>query len=359
MIAAEDRSSMDEHCEVSVVVPAYNASRTIRETLHSVQQQTLRNIEIIVVDDGSTDDTADIVRTFQLHDSRIRIIQTENRGISSARNTGIQAASAAIVAPTDADDLWHPEKLKMQLEVLRRDPDVALVYTNWRRIDLEGLVQESPQPWNLEGWVYLRHVAHNFIGNGSALMFRREAALLVGGYDPSVISTEDIHFQLKMARQFKFGVAPGYLVGYRKVPGSVSSDDAKMLYARIRVMEFIEGLGEREARTVAREAKAVLRFRLFGIYAKRGRLGQAGRLLAEAIAAPPMSGRRQILAYLWSRLERRSQRQRFGGGDPSLGRRYPDLDPFAASKTRRSRYIERRVASLTGKDEAYRPRTGR
>src|SRR5262245_43574539 len=102
----------------SVIIPAYNAGRWIARTLQSAQNQTLTQIEIIVVDDGSTDDTADIVRSAMNEDPRIILIQQPNRGVASARNSGIAAARSEFVAPLDADDLWHPERLKRHVEAL-------------------------------------------------------------------------------------------------------------------------------------------------------------------------------------------------------------------------------------------------
>src|SRR5689334_7548849 len=115
---------------VSAVVPAYNAEATLRETLESVRSQTHERLEIIVVDDGSTDGTVAIVEAQQQIDPRIRLIRQKNAGVATARNAGAAAAKGAYLAPVDADDLWHPTKIERQLAAFAHaGPEVGLVYT--------------------------------------------------------------------------------------------------------------------------------------------------------------------------------------------------------------------------------------
>jgi len=122
---------------VSVIIPALNAEATIGETLHSALAQTYRAIEIIVVDDGSSDSTARIVAALAARDPRLRLIRTANGGISRARNTGIAASAGSFVAPLDADDLWHPEKIACQVAAaLAAAAPPGLVYSFFHRIDM-------------------------------------------------------------------------------------------------------------------------------------------------------------------------------------------------------------------------------
>ena len=95
----------------SIVVPAYNAAATLSDTLLSLTSQTYRDIEIVVVDDGSTDSTASVARSFAARDNRIRLVRQANRGLAGARNSGVAAASGEVVGFCDADDLWLPEKM--------------------------------------------------------------------------------------------------------------------------------------------------------------------------------------------------------------------------------------------------------
>jgi len=128
---------------VSVVIPVYNGERYVNETLKSVLSQDYEPVEIIVVDDGSTDKTADIV----LSHETLHYIYQENQGPSAARNTGIVAAQGEFIAFLDADDMWEPEKLSLQVGYLIRHPDVGFVYAHRRMILEEGV---EPPPWYTE-----------------------------------------------------------------------------------------------------------------------------------------------------------------------------------------------------------------
>src|SRR5258707_6035401 len=126
---------------VSVIVPAYNAEKTIGETLSSVGAQTYRNLEIVVVDDGSVDGTAGIVERYTRTDSRVRLIRQANMGVAAARNRGIAEARADYIAPIDADDLWESTKIDKQMQAMMGGgPRVGLVYTWYALIDCRGKV---------------------------------------------------------------------------------------------------------------------------------------------------------------------------------------------------------------------------
>jgi glycosyltransferase involved in cell wall biosynthesis len=131
----------------SVVIPAYNAGATLRETLDSVWSQTIRPAEIIVVDDGSTDDTAEIARGFS---APIRLMSQENAGPGSATTKGFAAVRSAVVATLDSDDLWLPEKMEAQLAHLRAYPATAGVFTHWRVFRDGGAVSGNAP--SLPGW---------------------------------------------------------------------------------------------------------------------------------------------------------------------------------------------------------------
>jgi glycosyltransferase involved in cell wall biosynthesis len=121
---------------VSVIIPAYNEAATIERTISSVRSQTYSNLEMQVVDDGSTDETAAIVQRLAGIDHRIMLLRKPNGGLSSARNYGIAHAGGEFIAPIDADDLWHPDKIKKQMAVMRDGGDqVGLVYCWSRAID--------------------------------------------------------------------------------------------------------------------------------------------------------------------------------------------------------------------------------
>jgi glycosyltransferase involved in cell wall biosynthesis len=219
---------------VSVIVPAYNAERFIEQTLRSVINQTYRNLEIIVVDDGSQDATAEIVRQLGQQDHRIRCFQQRNSGVAAARNLGIQQAQGTLIAPLDADDLWHPQNLEKQVECLLQAPaSVGAVYAWSRDIDAENLPLPGFHAAKLNGWLHSTLLAHNFIGNASSTLIRRDALLQVGGYSEqfylqNIQGCEDWDLYLRLAEKYEFRVMPEILVGYRKLAQSMSDDFVTM-----------------------------------------------------------------------------------------------------------------------------------
>lgn len=229
---------------VSVVIPAYNAECTLGATLDSVCAQSHRALEIIVVDDGSTDATAEIAQVRATRDPRVRVLRTPNRGVAAARNAGIRASAGAFVAPVDADDLWHPDKIAHQLAAMLAGGDaIGFVYTPYRLIDAEDRVLTSRADI-VEGATFQRLLLLNFVGNGSALLIRRAAFDAVGGYDShlrdeGVQGCEDYLLQLLIARHWKVACAPYYLTGYRRVAGAMSSDDLRMLRSKLLMFEIV------------------------------------------------------------------------------------------------------------------------
>ena len=246
----------DRAALVSVVIPAYDAEGFIERTLASILNQTYRNIEVIVVDDGSSDATVSIVRRHAVDDRRIRLISKENGGVASARNVGILASRGDYVAPADHDDLWHPTKLDKQLRVFAADnQELGLVYTLYRTIDNDDRLILTAKRADPSGWVFMQHLGQNFIGNGSSLMFRRNVLMEMGGYtsrlrDNGVQGSEDFFLQLSVASKYQFGVVREHLVGYRRTPGNMSRDFIRMLISRRMVLESFMQRATDEVRAV-------------------------------------------------------------------------------------------------------------
>lgn len=220
---------------VTVVIPAFNAGDTIDETLQGVRRQTYRRLEIIVVDDGSTDQTAEIVRRHIKRDQRIRLIKQENSGVAAARNRGISEAMGDYVAPIDADDLWLPEKIEKQMAALRHAGEaVGLVYTWSALIDENSRILDISAGETHAGDVAYEIACSNFIGNGSAVLMRKAAVQEAGGYDPSLRDrsaegTEDWLLYFRIAARYQFAVVPEHLTGYRFLPTSMSANVWRMM----------------------------------------------------------------------------------------------------------------------------------
>jgi glycosyltransferase involved in cell wall biosynthesis len=269
---------------VTVVIPAFNVARTLARTLQSVVGQSHSALEIIVVDDGSTDGTSAIASEWAARDARIRVVRQANRGLSGARNRGMDEAAGEFVAPLDADDLWHPEKIARQLAAIEALPNAALAYSWFRQIDEEDRVLPGSASPIVEGWVLHRHLDRNFISNGSSPLVRTDVARAIR-YDESFRSAEDYLFQLQVARKYKFACAPAYLTGYRRSTGSMSHHVERMIRSHLKMFALVRRESGAEATRIIDRRVARLEVELARNRGRRGKLGTAGLGLARGAAA--------------------------------------------------------------------------
>ncbi|MBD2089466.1 glycosyltransferase family 2 protein [Microcoleus sp. FACHB-1515] len=231
---------------VSVIIPAYNAAAFIDRTLRSVLSQTYGNLEVLVVDDGSTDQTSAIVTAFAREDKRVRLLQQANAGVAAARNLAIAQANGEFIAPIDADDIWYPDNLERQVECLVQSGDaVGLVYSWSVDIDDSDALIGSFRAAKIEGNVYATLVCHNFLGNASATLMRRSCLAQVGGYNAGLRSQqaqgcEDWDLYLRIAEKYEFRVVPAFLIGYRKLSASMSCDFTQMARSHRFVMQAVQ-----------------------------------------------------------------------------------------------------------------------
>ena len=232
---------------VSVIVPAFNAQATLQETLESVQAQTHQNMEILIIDDGSSDRTAEIAARFCATEPKARLLQMSNGGVASARNLGISEAGGEWIAPVDADDLWHPAKLAKQLAAAGASTDkVGFVYCWSRYIDAQGRATGCPRHWAANGFALLQLALRNFVGNGSALLLDRKALIEAGGYDEGLRAAgsqgaEDLLLQIRIAARHPIACVPEHLVGYRTGHSAMSDDDLQMERSWGLVFEALGG----------------------------------------------------------------------------------------------------------------------
>lgn len=284
---------------VGVVVPMYNAERTIAATLTSLCAQTHRRLDIVVTDDGSTDGSAAIVESWCRRDARVRLIRQANAGVAAARNAGAAATPARFLAFVDADDLWAPTKIEHQLAALRDGgASAGLAYCWYASIDQrDRVVSFGPQPL-LEGRVVRDLCNANWIGNGSSLLLRREAFERVGGYEPGLRArraqgAEDLLICLRVAEIAEFRVVPRYLVGYRMAPDSMSSDSLQMFRSTELVLRELLARHPDHAAEIDHHLQDS---RTWFAY-RAGRSGHAATallLLREAFAAHPFGTARYL-----------------------------------------------------------------
>ena len=207
--------------KVSIVIPAYNAMKYLPETVATVFQQTYEDYEVIIVNDGSTDDVAAWVT--ELNHPKVKLISQENQGLSGARNTGIIHAQGDYVALLDADDLWHPTKLEKQVKCLDQFPEAGLVYTWTALMDESGQLTGRFFGAKDEGKVWKKLIEFNVVGCGSVPLIRRTCFEKVGLFDRNLRSfVEDWDLWLRMAPYFDFKVVNEPLVYYRQLPSSAS-----------------------------------------------------------------------------------------------------------------------------------------
>lgn len=204
---------------VTVLMPAFNASRFIPSAIESVLNQTYDDWELVIIDDASRDDTRTVVRSF--HDARIRLVEQDvNSGVASSLNLGLKVARGELVARLDADDIAYPERLSLQVAYLASHPECGVLGTSFDRIDEEGrqfercIVPCNPTVvrWRLLTWNVLAH---------SSVMFRRNLALKVGGYDETAHNAEDHALWARLGLISEIAQLPDVLVAYRDNPNGV------------------------------------------------------------------------------------------------------------------------------------------
>jgi glycosyltransferase involved in cell wall biosynthesis len=221
--------------QISVIVPAYNVEKYIAATLGSLKTQSHTDFEALVVDDGSTDNTAEIVRSFTSRDSRFKLLPKPNGGLSSARNYGIRQARGEYIALLDGDDVYGTEKLATHLRSLSSDPKIGVVYSASRAIREDGSltsIKLSGRPIASEPLAAL--LCKNFIGHGSNAVFRRCIFDEIGGFDETLYSCEDVDYWLRIAaiRKWHFYREPEVHSFYRVRPSGLSFNLTEMERSR-------------------------------------------------------------------------------------------------------------------------------
>lgn len=215
---------------VSVIVPAYNSAKYITETISSLLEQTYPNIEIIVVNDGSQDNTLDVLKFYQ---TKIVIIDQLNTGVSGARNTGIRAAKGDLISFCDSDDLWAPQKIHEQITYLQHNPSVGMVYCDWHvwNPDHNGnfvvpeFFRSAQYGQEIDsaksGWVYHKLLL-DCICLTSTVMLRKDTIQKVGFFNTDLWCGEDYDYWLRVSRITEIHKLKSKLVLYRSLAESIT-----------------------------------------------------------------------------------------------------------------------------------------
>lgn len=199
---------------VSVVIPTHNRSDLIARAIKSVQNQTYKDLEIIIVSDGSTDDTKSVVESLAQDDNRMRFIEYHPaKGGNVARNTGIEASNGEYIAFLDDDDEWLPEKLEKQVAVMESDASVGLVYTGVRIIYVNEKVSYNSKS-RVCGDLSKTILLDNYIGTTSTVMLKKSLISKTGMFDVELRALQDYDLWIRVCQHCNVGVVPEELINY-------------------------------------------------------------------------------------------------------------------------------------------------
>ncbi|MBW3636705.1 MAG: glycosyltransferase family 2 protein [Armatimonadetes bacterium] len=225
---------------ISVIIPTYNRGAAIHKTIESALQQDLPpdQVEVIVVDDGSTDDTWQILQSAYEDNVRVRLFSIANGGVARARNFGLEQARGEFIAFLDHDDLWFPQKLRKQLEAISEDERIGVVYCNWQLFDKTGILQ--PHVWQPRfefgrNGAVEKLLTGNFIISMSVPLIRTQLVRSVDGFDPDMVPCDDWDVWIRLANQSEFVGLRETLVQYHQHEAQQSRDEDAMWAADRRV----------------------------------------------------------------------------------------------------------------------------
>lgn len=217
---------------VSVIVPVFNAAATVRRSIESLQQQTLRDIEIVVVNDGSTDATSSILADLASGDTRLRVLdRTVNEGLVASLQEGLAASRAPLIARLDADDISHARRLEMQVSSFEA-PDVVLCATAYRRVHPDGRILRESRPPTTHGALAAALLDSNRICH-SSVMFRHDVAASLGGYRAKWYPAEDYDLWLRLMEVGRYVGIDELLVDYLVNAEGVSTANSAVQQERL------------------------------------------------------------------------------------------------------------------------------
>lgn len=235
---------------VSVVMPCYNNAALLSASVHSVLQQDYPNIELIVVDDGSTDNSIAVLQSFG---DKISIIQQKNQGPAAARNTGIQAAKGQFIAFNDSDDIWLPGKLTAQITYLQQHPDTGLCYSGWKVWAGDNATLQSEMlsskvadavDQSRTGWLYLSLLKDCVIHTITAVI-RRDVFDAVGMFNPAYRIGEDHDLWLRVSQHTKIAKLKAVYALYRDNPHSITKKVHPQNYSLLVLQSALQQFGTR------------------------------------------------------------------------------------------------------------------
>lgn len=237
---------------VSVIIPCYNHAAFLEDAIRSVCLQRWPSIELIVVDDGSSDDSAAVAREFP----EVSLIRQTNQGLSAARNVGLHASSGDIVIFLDADDVLLPNAAAAAVEALYANGDAMMAFGRLELMDVAGRPLRNPLP-RVRANFYEEFLRRNYVRTPAMAAFRRATFDLIGAFDPTCSPSADYDLYLRIARRFPIAVHETLVARYRQHAGSMSRNARMMLPATLCVLK--------RQRETARRAPALRAAYRFGL----------------------------------------------------------------------------------------------
>lgn len=271
---------------VSVVIVTYNKADTLRAAVESVLSQTYSDFEILIVDDGSTDQTAEVARGFG---PKVRYLPKENGGTGSARNLGIAHALGQYTAFLDGDDLWLPQKLEIQMAAFEREPDLLGVQCSAYCVDNQLKVTEVRRCDPSQDTLLDFLLFHNLPAFSSAVMVRTEVFQSIGGFGEDLVILSDWDMACRLARAGKMRSVPDCLVLYRHYPSNQSRDVGIHIESGVRSLIRFFSDSTLDRAILAQESLIWARFyaMLSGGYVRNGQWGKGLRWSWKAIRTSP------------------------------------------------------------------------
>lgn len=206
--------------KISIILPVYNGDLFLKEAIHSILTQSLEDFELIVVNDGSTDTTLEIIKTFST-DPRIKFISRENRGLVASLNEGIELSSGSYIARQDADDISEPDRFKKQFELLQSNPSTVIVGSSIKTLDMKGSIKNKHFVIQNNNALKAELLVRSPFAHGS-VMIRKSALVKAGGYQQADWPAEDYGLWVRMASLGKFANLKETLYQYRENEQGIS-----------------------------------------------------------------------------------------------------------------------------------------
>jgi len=285
---------------ISVLIPTYNSAALVGDAVASALAQTTPAAEIIVVDDGSTDDTW---RRLLLFGDRVRYVHQQNQGVAAARNRGLACATGDVVAFLDADDVWHPRKLELQSAILAARPALGLLGTRTFAWPVAAMPAVAIEPRADIAPVPLRQLMVKNQFTTSTVLVRRAVLDRVGGFDTALHGPEDYDLWLRVAEQIDAANLLLPLTGYRSLPGSLSKQAHSMEAGMQAILHKLDGRhawqGERWLR---RRAYGFCELSCAFMYHAAGEESTAFGRLLRSFAWHPLPFRREEVPIPFARL---------------------------------------------------------